>query len=282
MKENITVALIYDFDGTLSPGNMQEYDFIPAVGKSNLEFWHEANTLAEEQDADQVLTYMARMLQAAQSKGLSLRREAFRDSGRNVQFYNGVEQWFKRINDYGKQRGINILHYVNSSGLKEIIEGTAIAHEFKNIYACSFLYNIDGIAYWPAVAVNYTNKTQFIFKINKGVESVFDTKDVNRFMEESKRPVPFSRMIYIGDGTTDIPCMKLVKNFGGHSIAVYNPEEEGQRSVLNELIRDNRVNHVCPADYSDNSEIDTVVKTIIDKIVMDQRLAELEVAREEI
>ena len=281
MKENITVALIYDFDGTLSPGNMQEYDFIPAVGKSNLEFWHEANTLAEEQDADQVLTYMARMLQAAQSKGLSLRREAFRDSGRNVQFYNGVEQWFKRINDYGKQRGINILHYVNSSGLKEIIEGTAIAHEFKNIYACSFLYNIDGIAYWPAVAVNYTNKTQFIFKINKGVESVFDTKDVNRFMEESKRPVPFSRMIYIGDGTTDIPCMKLVKNFGGHSIAVYNPEEEGQRSVLNELIRDNRVNHVCPADYSDNSEIDTVVKTIIDKIVMDQRLAELEVAREE-
>jgi hypothetical protein len=222
------------------------------------------------------------MIQAAQSKGLSLRREAFRESGRNVQFYRGVEEWFRRINDYGAERGINILHYVNSSGLKEIIEGTAIAHEFKNIYACSFLYNVDGIAYWPAVAVNYTNKTQFIFKINKGVESVFDTKDVNRFMEESKRPVPFSRMIYIGDGTTDIPCMKLVKNFGGHSIAVYNPEEEGQRSVLNELIHDNRVNHVCPADYSENSEIDTVVKTIIDKIVMDQRLAELEVAREEI
>ena len=280
MKENITVALIYDFDGTLAPGNMQEYDFIPAVGKSNIEFWHEANTLAEEQDADQVLTYMARMLQAAQSKGLSLRREAFRESGRNVQFYDGVTEWFKRINEYGRERGVNILHYVNSSGLKEIIEGTAIAHEFKNIYACSFLYNVDGIAYWPAVAVNYTNKTQFIFKINKGVESVFDTKDVNRFMEESKRPVPFRRMIYFGDGTTDIPCMKLVKNFGGHSIAVYNPKEEGQRTVLNDLIRDNRVNHVCPADYSDGSEIDTIVKTIIDKMVMDQRLAELEVAKD--
>ncbi|MBE6176568.1 MAG: haloacid dehalogenase-like hydrolase [Rikenellaceae bacterium] len=280
MKENITVALIYDFDGTLAPGNMQEYDFIPAVGKSNIEFWHEANTLAEEQDADQVLTYMARMLQAAQSKGLSLRREAFRESGRNVQFYEGVTEWFKRINEYGRERGVNILHYVNSSGLKEIIEGTAIAHEFKNIYACSFLYNVDGIAYWPAVAVNYTNKTQFIFKINKGVESVFDTKDVNRFMEESKRPVPFRRMIYFGDGTTDIPCMKLVKNFGGHSIAVYNPKEEGQRTVLNDLIRDNRVNHVCPADYSDGSEIDTIVKTIIDKMVMDQRLAELEVAKD--
>ena len=280
MKDNITVALIYDFDGTLAPGNMQEYDFIPAVGKSNIEFWHEANTLAEEQDADQVLTYMARMLQAAQSKGLSLRREAFRESGRNVQFYEGVTEWFKRINEYGRERGVNILHYVNSSGLKEIIEGTSIAHEFKNIYACSFLYNVDGIAYWPAVAVNYTNKTQFIFKINKGVESVFDTKDVNRFMEESKRPVPFRRMIYFGDGTTDIPCMKLVKNFGGHSIAVYNPKEEGQRTVLNDLIRDNRVNHVCPADYSDGSEIDTIVKTIIDKMVMDQRLAELEVAKD--
>ncbi|MBO5716790.1 MAG: haloacid dehalogenase-like hydrolase [Alistipes sp.] len=279
MMENITVALIYDFDGTLAPGNMQEYDFIPAVGKSNMEFWEEANTLAEEQDADMVLTYMARMLQAAQSKGLSLRREAFRESGRNVRFYAGVEEWFKRINDYGRERGINILHYVNSSGLKEIIEGTAIAHEFKNIYACSFLYNVDGIAYWPAVAVNYTNKTQFIFKINKGVESVFDTKDVNRFMEENKRPVPFSRMIYFGDGTTDIPCMRLVKNFGGHSIAVFNPEEERQRTQLNELIRDNRVNHVCPADYSEGSEIDVVVKTIIDKIELDYRLSLLEVAK---
>ena len=279
MKENITVALIYDFDGTLAPGNMQEYDFIPAVGKSNMEFWEEANTLAEEQDADMVLTYMARMLQAAQSKGLSLRREAFRESGRNVQFYAGVQEWFKRINEYGKERGINILHYVNSSGLKEIIEGTSIAHEFKNIYACSFLYNVDGIAYWPAVAVNYTNKTQFIFKINKGVESVFDTKDVNRFMEENKRPVPFSRMIYFGDGTTDIPCMRLVKNFGGHSIAVFNPEEERQRTQLNELIRDNRVNHVCPADYSLGSEIDVVVKTIIDKIELDHRLSMLEVAK---
>ena len=279
MKERITVALIYDFDGTLAPGNMQEYDFIPAVGKSNMEFWQEANTLAEEQDADQVLTYMARMLQAAQSKGLSLRREAFRESGRNVQFYAGVQEWFKRINDYGAERGVNILHYVNSSGLKEIIEGTAIAHEFKNIYACSFLYNVDGIAYWPAVAVNYTNKTQFIFKINKGVESVYDSRLVNRYIEEKDRPVPFSNMIYVGDGTTDIPCMRLVKNYGGHSIAVYNPDDKNKRKEMNTLIRDNRVNFVCAADYSAGSEIDTVVKSIIDKIAADLRLEQLEADR---
>ncbi len=279
MNNRPTVALIYDFDGTLAPGNMQEYDFIPAVGKSNKEFWHEANKLAEEQDADQVLTYMARMIQEAQSKGLSLRREAFRESGRKVELYAGVEEWFSRINRYGEEHGARIVHYINSSGLKEIIEGTPIAHEFKNIYACSFLYNVDGIAYWPAVAVNYTNKTQFIFKINKGVESVFDTRKVNQYMEEKSRPVPFSRMIYVGDGTTDIPCMRLVKNFGGHSIAVYNPDEKGQRRTMNDLIRDNLVNHVCPADYTAGSEIDTVVKTIIDKIVLDTRLSEMEIPR---
>jgi phosphoserine phosphatase len=221
-----TVALIYDFDGTLSAGNMQEYNFIPAVGKSNKEFWSEANDLAEEQDADQILTYMALMIRAAQAKGISLRREAFQECGKGVELYPGVMEWFDRINSYGEQRGVKILHYINSSGLKEIIEGTAIADKFQKIYACSFLYNIDGIAYWPAVAVNYTNKTQFIFKINKGVESVYDTKQVNRYMEEKSRPVPFSRMIYVGDGTTDIPCMRLVKNFGGHSIAVYNPKDK--------------------------------------------------------
>ena len=276
----VTTALIYDFDGTLAPGNMQEYDFIPAIGKSNREFWSDANSLAEEQDADMVLTYMAKMIHEAKSKGLSLKREAFRESGRRVQLYRGVREWFSRINAYGAERGINIVHYINSSGLKEIIEGTPIAGEFKNIYACSFLYDVDGVAYWPAVAVNYTNKTQFIFKINKGVESVFDTKEVNRNMEERNRPVPFRRMIYVGDGTTDIPCMRLVKNFGGHSIAVYNPDgEKSARKDMTSLIRDNRVNYVCPADYTEGSEIDTVVKTIIDKIAVDTRLDKLTVSK---
>ena len=274
-----TVALIYDFDGTLAPGNMQEYDFIPAVGKSNKEFWSEANSLAERQDADSILTYMAKMIQEAKSKNLSLRREAFQESGRNIQLYKGVREWFSRINRYGEERNLNIVHYVNSSGLKEIIEGTEIASEFRKIYACTFLYDIDGIAYWPGVAVNYTNKTQFIFKINKGVESVYDSKQVNKFIPENDRPVPFRNMIYVGDGTTDIPCMRLVKNFGGHSIAVYNPEEKGARKDMGALIRDNRVNCVCPADYSEGSEIDTIVKTIIDKITVDSRLEGLAVSK---
>ena len=271
-----SIALIYDFDGTLAAGNMQEYDFIPAVGKSNVEFWDDSNRLAEEQDADQILTYMALMIREAQAKGLSLRREAFQESGKKITLYPGVQEWFDRINAYGEERGVRVLHYINSSGLKEIIEGTPIADKFRKIYACSFLYNVDGIAYWPGVAVNYTNKTQFIFKINKGVESVYDTKQVNKYMEEKQRPVPFSRMIYVGDGTTDIPCMRLVKNFGGHSIAVYNPKDKAKRREMNTLIRDNRVNHVCPADYSEGKEIDVVVKAIIDKCVADHKLSLLE------
>jgi 2-hydroxy-3-keto-5-methylthiopentenyl-1-phosphate phosphatase len=275
-NHDFTIALIYDFDGTLAAGNMQEYDFIPAVGKSNFEFWDEANRLAEEQDADQILTYMALMIRSAQAKGLSLRREAFQESGKRVELFPGVLEWFDRINKYGEEHGVRVLHYINSSGMKEIIEGTPIADKFRKIYACSFLYNVDGIAYWPGVAVNYTNKTQFIFKINKGVESVYDTKQVNQYMEEKDRPVPFSRMIYVGDGTTDIPCMRLVKNFGGHSIAVYNPSSESKRGEMSTLIRDNRVNHVCPADYSEGSEMDIVVKTIIDKCVADHKLQLLE------
>jgi phosphoserine phosphatase len=272
----LTVALIYDFDGTLSPGNMQEYDFIPAVGQSNQQFWSDSSRLARDQDADPILTYMAKMIQEARSKGVSLRREAFQESGSKIELFSGVREWFGRINRYGEERGIQVVHYINSSGIKEMIEGTPIADEFKKIYACSFLYDVDGVAYWPGVAVNYTNKTQFIYKINKGVEPVWDAQAVNRYIPESKRPVPFRHMIYFGDGTTDIPCMRLVKSSGGYSIAVYNPAIEGERAKSERLIAENRVNFVSPADYSEGSELDTIVKTVIDKIDADHRLSKLE------
>lgn len=266
------VALIYDFDGTLSPGNMQEYDFIPAVGKSNREFWEESNETAREQDADPILAYMYRMLHEAKSSGKSLRREAFVQSGANIRLYDGVREWFARINAYGASKGLDVRHFINSSGLREMIEGTPIASEFRKIYACSFLYDVDGVAYWPAVAVNYTNKTQFIFKINKGVESVYDSHRINEYIEEEKRPVPFRRMIYFGDGTTDIPCMRLVKQQGGHSVAVYNPVSEHNRQSSEKLLRDNRVNYVCPADYRKGREIDILVHAIVDRIAADERL----------
>lgn len=273
MKEKLTAALIYDFDGTLSAGNMQEYDFIPAVGKSNREFWKESNEIAVAQDADPILAYMYKMIHEAKNRGLSLQKEAFRASGAKISLYPGVTTWFKRINAYAESRGITLSHYVNSSGLKEMIEGTSIADEFRKIYACSFLYDVDGVAYWPAVAVNYTNKTQFIFKINKGIESVYDSQMVNKYIPEEERAVPFKNMIYLGDGTTDIPCMRLVKQQGGHSIAVYNPASVDDRVHSESLLRDSRVSYVCAADYSAGKHIETLVKTIIDKMEADHRLA---------
>jgi phosphoserine phosphatase len=270
-----TVALIYDFDGTLAAGNMQEYDFIPAVGKTGHDFWYESSQLARDADADPILTYMARMIAEAKASGVAITRERFREFGRSVRLFPGVEEWFGRINAYGEARGLNIVHYINSSGIREMIEGTAIAGEFRKIYACSFLYDAAGEAYWPGVAINYTNKTQFIFKINKGVEAVWDGKAVNEFIEEGKRPVPFRRMIYFGDGTTDIPCMRLVKSSGGHSIAVYNPAEEGHCPAAERLLGEDRVNFVSPADYGAGGRLDRIVHTIIDKIAAEVKLGEL-------
>lgn len=278
-KKEITVALIYDFDGTLAPGNMQEYDFIPAVGISNAEFWQESNRMALEQDADPILAYMSKMIEGAKEKGLSLHKEGFRRAGKNIEFFPGVVEWFGRVNRYGAEKGLKVEHFINSSGIKEMIEGTEIAHEFKNIFACSFLYDEEGIAYWPAVAVNYTNKTQFIYKINKGVDSMNDSKLVNQYMKEEDRPVQFKHMIYIGDGTTDIPCMRLVKASGGHSIAVYSPGDESAHHQMEKLIDEGRVTYVCPADYRECGDMDVLVKTIIDKIYTDNKIKELSMRR---
>jgi len=268
-KSKPTVALIYDFDGTLSPGNMQEFDFIPALKTDKAAFWQETEKLSKDNDADQILTYMYLMLQKAKSSGISLQRKSFQEFGKTVELYKGVKEWFGLINEYGRSKGLNIEHYINSSGLKEMIEGTPIAKEFKNIYACSYLYDVDGIAYWPAVAVDYTTKTQFLFKINKGIRSVADNKKINQFIKEEDRPVPFRNMIYFGDGDTDIPCMRLIKQKGGHSIAVYKPHNTTKKSTAEKLISDGRVNFVCQADYTKDKEIHNVVITILDKIKAD-------------
>jgi hypothetical protein len=268
-KQLQKVALVYDFDGTLSPGNMQEYGFINAVKMDRQEFWEKSNGLSEKNNASKILCYMQVMMEEAKSKDISLKRDSFQRFGKEVKFFDGVKSWFCNINTYGKSMGLDIHHYINSSGLKEIIEGTSIAKEFDEIYACSFMYNIDGIATWPAVAVDYTTKTQFIFKINKGITSISDDKKINEYIPEEQRPIPFRRMIYFGDGSTDIPCMKMVKQKGGHSIAVYAPRNKEKKNAAEQLIIDGRVNFVCPADYSKDKEVYKVVATILDKIRSD-------------
>lgn len=266
-------ALVYDFDGTLSPGNMQEFGFLQAIGRDSADFWAKNRTLSRENDASGILCYMWLMLQAAKNNNISLRRESFRHFGNEVSLFPGVTTWFDHINTIGANLGLTIKHYINSSGLKEMIEGTPIAHYFENIYACSYLYDVDGVAYWPAVAVDYTAKTQFLFKINKGIHEVSDNVKINQYLPEDERPVPFSHMIYFGDGETDIPSMKMVKANGGHSIAVYSSEDH--RTTAQKLIRENRVNFACLADYNEGKELEDVVRRILIKIKADYDFKQL-------
>lgn len=266
MKKKPTIALIYDFDGTLSPGNMQEFGFIQAIGQTPAEFWSKSNQVPEGQEVSSILSYMKLMIDEARKKGISLTRDSFVSFGRHIELYEGVRHWFSLINEYGRRHGVVIEHYINSSGQTELIEGTSIAHEFKKIFACSFWYDDNGVAVWPAVAVDYTGKTQFLFKIAKGIMDISDNTKVNDSQKEDEKPIPFSHMIYFGDGTTDIPCMKIVKMFGGNSIAVFDPHNQHQIDTARTLLKQDRVNFICEADYRIGSQIYEVVTTIIDKI----------------
>ena len=263
------VALIYDFDGTLSPKNMQEFGFIKSLKMNETEFWKKNAALSKKNDASSILCYMKLMLSEAKHNDIPITKKAFTDFGKKIELYPGVEKWFSIVNKYGQKLGLDIKHYINSSGLKEMIEGSPIAKEFEHIYACSFLYDASGVAEWPGVAVDFTTKTQFIFKINKGIKEVCDSREVNKYVAEEDRPVPFKRMIYFGDGETDIPCMKMVKQNGGYSIAVYNPKKGGKKGIARKLISEDRVNFVCPANYEESSEIYEVVTTILEKVKRD-------------
>ncbi|MBO4740406.1 MAG: haloacid dehalogenase-like hydrolase [Bacteroidales bacterium] len=260
------VALIYDFDGTLSPLNMQEYDFLKAIGiKDRRKFWDENQKLINTHNASNVLSYMRLMLKKSQAANVSIRREQFVEFGKSIELYKGVEQWFGLVNALGDKYNIKIEHYINSSGLKEMIEGTSIAKNFKEIYACSFMYE-DGVAVWPAVAVDFTAKTQFLFMINKGIAKVSENYKVNRYVADKDRPVPFRHMIYFGDGETDVPCMRLVKHKGGNSIAVYRQRNTAKRQLAEQLVAEDRVNFACAADYTAEGEIYRIVESIIRQI----------------
>jgi len=266
------MAICYDFDGTLASGSMQEYDFIPKLKMTSKGFWDEVGKRSRSQQADQIITYMCIMLEKAlSSNDVKITRDAFVNYGRTIDLFPGVRQWFKRIKRYAKRQGVILEHYIISSGIREMIEGTRIANEFKKIFASSFIYDQHNVARWPGLAINYTTKTQFLFRINKGVLNVWDNEKINKYIPKQNRPIPFTRMIYIGDGSTDVPCMKLVKDQGGYSIAVYKPNSWKKKQAKN-LLKEDRVNFVLPADYSSKKQLDRKVKAIIRKIAADFRL----------
>lgn len=269
MSTTPTVAIMYDFDKTLTTKDMQEYTFIPKLGMQSDEFWSKSNALAKNEQMDNILAYMKLMLDESKKHSQPIRRNDFVSLGKNLEFYPGVLSWFDLVDKKAKEVGIVVEHYIISSGLKEIIEGSQIGEKFKRIYASEYLYDENGVAVWPKLSVNYTAKTQFLFRINKGVLDVSEDKKLNDYTPETNRSVPFRNMIYIGDGLTDVPCMKLVKNNGGKSIAVHKPGELG---VCSQLMVEQRIDFYTEANYSPDKELFSLVSIILQKMQAENEL----------
>lgn len=267
MRKKPTIAFMYDFDKTLCDQDMQEYTFIPNLNMTSEEFWGETEAFRKKHYMEGILGYMYYMIYKSKEKNIPFTQEYLRSMGQNIKFYKGVQNWFKRINQYGESIGVNIEHYIISSGIKDIIDGSAIKDEFKKIFACQYYFDENGEAVWPKIAINYTQKTQYIFRISKGIYDETDSKKVNEKM--SDRVVAYQNMVYFGDGITDIPCMTFVKKQGGISIAIY---PKGKKNRVTNLLLDNRVNYICPADYQEGSDLDSLVKCIVQEMKLSHTL----------
>ena len=265
------IGLIYDFDHTLSFDDMQNFSLIPNLGMTSESFWNEADELTEKENMEKILSYMYLMVKLCKEKGIKLTKEYLNNMGKDLRFFEGVTTWFKRINQYGESKGVAVEHYLLTSGNKEIVDGSSIAKEFKAIYGCEYLYDEAGEACWPKMAINYTSKTQYLFRISKGTFDLVDDSSVNKRI--SDKHIPFTNMVYIGDGLTDVPCMVLVKEKGGRAIAIHS---KGDKAKAISLVDDGRVNYVCSADYKQNSNLEKVIKLIIDSIAVSYELSKKE------
>ena len=266
------IAFLYDFDKTLCTTDMEDYAFIPSLGYTPAEFWGKANAFGWENRMDGLLAYMYTMIQECAAQNIKLNRAFLNHCGESIQLFPGVREWFARINAFGESLGVQVEHYVISSGLREIIEGSGIAQEFREIYACEFYYNENGDACWPKLDVNFTNKTQFVYRINKGILDVSRDRELNDSMPDDSKRVPFTNMIYMGDGLSDVPCMKMMRAYGGQAIAVY---QASNRQGVEKLLADGRVDFIFPADYREGMELDRTVRDILRKMTITDRLLEV-------
>jgi hypothetical protein len=265
-----TIALVYDFDGTLSPQPMQEYTVLPKIGVVPSEFWAMVNREARETESDPMLVYMRHIIEALERERVDVKREDFAAMASLIEYFPGVTTWFARMNTYVKRRSrgqVKLQHYLISAGQKEILDGVSIRKHFKRIYASEYHFNHHGVATFPKFLVTDTLKTQFLFRINKGLEKV--TESINEHMPEAQRPIPFPNMIYVGDGMTDVPSMALTKKNGGHTVAVYDPRGDRGRATCVKLLDAGRVDFVAEADYRKASKLSRRVELLLDAIIAD-------------
>jgi phosphoserine phosphatase len=265
-----TIALVYDFDGTLSPQPMQEYTVLPKLGVKPATFWKMVNREARDSESDPMLVYMRHIIEALERQKVDVRREDFAAMASEIEYFPGVTTWFGRMNAYVKKRSratVSLRHYLISAGQKEILEGASIRKHFTRIYASEYHFNHHGVATFPKFLITDTAKTQFLFRINKGLEAV--TESINEHMPEAKRPIPFSNMVYIGDGMTDVPSMALTKKSGGHTVAVFDAKSEKQRRICTKLLEAGRADFIAEADYRKASKLSKRVELLLDAIVAD-------------
>ncbi len=264
-----TIAIVYDFDGTLSPQPMQEYTVLPKIGVEPEAFWKRVHKEATETGSDSMLVYMRLMMEMLyKNDSIRITREDFSAMAARIQYFPGVETWFPRINEYIKLRSegtIQVQHYIISAGQKEILDGVSIRQYFRQIYASEYHFNQYGIATFPKLLITDTSKTQFLFRINKGREAI--SESINEHMPESERPIPFSNIIYIGDGMTDVPSMALTKKNGGHTLAVFNPKLAHSKEISGKLLDAGRVDFIAPADYRENSKLSKRVELLLDSVI---------------
>ncbi len=263
-----TIALVYDFDGTLSPQPMQEYTVLPKMGLEPQAFWASVNKEAQETQSDPMLVYMRLILEQLKKHEIAVRRDDFAKMAKAIDYFPGVEDWFTRINHYVQKHsgsGAKVAHYIISAGQKEILEGVSIHKYFRQIYASEYHFDYQGIATFPKLLVTDTSKTQFLFRINKGREALNDS--INEHMPESERPIPFENIIYVGDGMTDVPSMALTKKSGGHTVAVYNPEKSHGEEICRKLLYSGRADFIAEADYRAGSKLSTRIELLLDAII---------------
>lgn len=266
------IAVCYDFDKTLSPNDMQTFGYIQKTGFSVEGFWKDCTLASFANNMDKNLAYMWMMI--SKSSGLFRpTKQLLMEEGAKVELFPGVETWFDRINKFGKKNGVLIEHYIISSGLKEMILGTSIQNEFEEIYASSFMFDQNDEPIWPAQCINFTNKTQFLYRITKGMLDIND-EGVNDYFKNDEIRIPFRNMVYIGDSATDIPCMKVVNASGGHSIGVYNPLLENSKEKIKTLLQSQRIKYFCEANYQEGSDLEKLLKTIIEKTRFQELLEE--------
>ena len=266
MKQDC-IAIIYDFDGTLTPKTMQEYTLLPRLGIKSKNFWEDIVQETKKTGAETMMVYMRHLLDCATEKKLSISKSEFLKMSKDIEYYDGVTTWFNKINKYVQNKSnskIRVHHYIISAGHLEILEGISIKKYIKKIFASEYYFNKKDIAVFPKIVVTDTTKTQYLFRINKGKENLADS--INEHMEETKRPIPFDNMIYIGDGLTDVPSMALIKKEGGHSIAVYQ-NNRTQIKISESLLRANRVDFIAPADYSEKSILYENMQYLLDYVI---------------